>query len=80
VWLVLPWLRLASGAEAVRMGLVWLGLTVAFEFVFGHYAMGQPWAALLHDYNLLHGRLWVVVLAWTTLAPYVCWRSRTVER
>ena len=76
VWLVLPWLRLASGSEAVRMGLLWLGLTVAFEFVFGHYVMRHPWALLLHDYNLLQGRLWVVALAWTTLAPYVCFHLR----
>ncbi len=76
VWFVLPWLKLSSGAEAVRVGLTWLVLTVAFEFVFGHYAMGHPWAALLHDYNVLRGRLWVLVLAWTTLAPYVCWWLR----
>jgi hypothetical protein len=76
VWLALPWLRLASGAEATRVGLVWLGLTIAFEFVFGHYVMGHPWALLRHDYNLLQGRLWVVALAWTTLAPYVCFQLR----
>jgi len=76
VWLVLPWLRLASGADALRVGFVWLGLTVAFEFVFGHYVMGHPWAVLLHDYNILQGRLWVVVLVWTALAPFVCFQLK----
>lgn len=76
VWLVLPWLRLVSGVEAIRVGFVWLGLTIAFEFVFGHYVMGHPWATLLHDYSVLQGRLWVAVLAWTVLVPYLCFRLR----
>lgn len=77
VWLIIPWLKLASAAEAIRVGLVWLGLTVLFEFVFGHYVMGHPWSALLHDYHLLEGRLWVVVLAWMTVAPLLFYQTRT---
>jgi hypothetical protein len=33
--------------------------------------MKHPWSRLLHDYNLFEGRLWVLVLLWVTLAPYV---------
>jgi hypothetical protein len=31
-----------------------------FEFLVGHYVMGHPWSRLLHDYNILAGRLWGV--------------------
>ena len=71
VWLILRWLRLSSAREALRVGITWLVLTVAFEFLFGHYVMGHAWERLLHDYNLLAGRLWVPVLAWITLSPLV---------
>lgn len=71
VWLIDRWLRLSSAREALRVGLTWLALTVAFEFLFGHYVMGHPWERLGHDYNLLAGRLWVLVLAWITLSPLV---------
>jgi hypothetical protein len=46
----------------VALGLFWTILTIAFEFGFGHYVMGHSWARLLADYNLLAGRLWVLVL------------------
>jgi hypothetical protein len=53
---------------------MWLGLTVAFEFLFGHFARGLSWKELLHDYDILSGRLWVLVLLWITVAPYLCYR------
>ena len=71
IWaLTLTW-KIRSSAEAIAIGLIWLTLTIAFEFLFGHYVMKHPWSRLLHDYNLFEGRLWVLVLLWVTLAPYV---------
>jgi hypothetical protein len=66
--------RIESPKQAIVIGLIWLGLTVVFEFLFGHYVMGNPWERLLHDYNLLAGRVWVFVLIWITIAPYVFYR------
>jgi hypothetical protein len=56
------------------LGFGWTGLTVAFEFVFGHFVMGHPWSRLLHDYDLLAGRVWVLVLLTTLLAPVLLGR------
>jgi hypothetical protein len=66
----------ASARQALTVGLLWLGLTVAFEFLFGHYIAGHSWTRLLADYDLLAGRLWVLVLAWVTVAPLVFYRQR----
>lgn len=60
-----------SGADLWLMGLMWLVLTVMFEFGFGHFVMGNSWDTLLHDYNILEGRIWVVVLAVTLTGPYL---------
>jgi len=51
--------------------LIWLALAIGLEFIFGHYVMGNSWEWLLGDYNLLAGRLWVLVLLWIAAAPYV---------
>ena len=48
---------------------MWLGMTLVFEFGAGHYLFGTPWRALLADYNVLAGRLWVLVLIATMTAP-----------
>jgi hypothetical protein len=74
VWaLTLLW-KIRSSAEAIAIGLIWLILTAAFEFLFGHYIMKHPWSRLIHDYNIFEGRLWVLVLVWITVAPYFFYR------
>jgi len=65
----------ASAREAVFIGLLWLLLTVAFEFLFFHYAGGHSWSALLDNYNLMRGRVWPVVLVWIAIAPYAFFRA-----
>jgi hypothetical protein len=65
---------LASAAQAWIVGVVWLALTLAFEFLFFHYVGGKSWEALLNDYNILEGRLWPLLLLWVMIAPYVMHR------
>jgi hypothetical protein len=55
--------------QLLLTGLFWLGLTVLFEFGFGHYVVGHPWEKLLADYNLLKGRLRSLVLVSILLGP-----------
>ncbi len=68
----------SSSREAVSIGLLWMALTVAFEFLFFHYVAGHSWSELLANYNVLKGRVWVVVLVWVTIAPYVFFRLSTL--
>jgi hypothetical protein len=74
IWILLRFWRPVSGGQALTIGLLWLGMTVAFEFLFGRYVMKRSWSELLHDYNLFAGRVWLVVLVWVTLAPYLLYR------
>ena len=55
----------------LAVGAFWLSLTVLFEFVFGHYVMGNPWGTLLADYNLLKGRIWSLVPLTAFIAPWL---------
>lgn len=64
---------LSRDRDALRVGLLWLGMTLAFEFGFGR-ARGMSWDALLHDYDLSAGRIWPVVLACTLLGPLIALR------
>ena len=68
-WISLQWIGPTSLADAWQIGVMWLALTLAFEFGAGHYLFGTPWSALLADYNVLAGRLWVLVLVATVTAP-----------
>jgi hypothetical protein len=73
-WVTIGWIRPASPAAALRVGAFWLLLTLAFEFGVGHYGFRKPWTELLADYDVRRGRIWVVVLVATLLAPW--WTAR----
>lgn len=69
--LALPWIAPPDTRAAWQIGLLWILLVAAFEFLAGHYLFGHPWERLLADYNLLRGRLWILVLVSTLVAPRV---------
>lgn len=56
--------------EAIWLGAFWLALTIIFEFLFGHFIMGNTWSELLQDYNILEGHLWPLVLVTVFISPY----------
>lgn len=60
--------------ELALIGGLWMTMTVAFEFGFGHYVMDHPWSRLLADYNLLAGRLWILVPLFLLLGPLLIGR------
>ena len=74
IWLSLRRFRPATAAQALAIGLLWLGLTVGFEFLFGHYVAGHSWNRLCQDYNIFAGRLWLIILVWVTVAPSLFYR------
>jgi hypothetical protein len=54
------------------IGLFWLVLCLLFEFGFFHYVMYAPWEKLLADYNILRGRLLILVWLTTLFSPLLC--------
>jgi len=57
--------------------VLWLFLTLAFEFSFGHYIVGRSWADLASDYDLRHGGLLAVGMAALMLSPVIVARLRS---
>ena len=60
----------SSQSHGILIGLLWLVLTLCFEFGFGLFR-GNSWAMLLEDYNLLAGRIWILIPIWIMIAPPV---------
>lgn len=73
-WLAIAWIGPTTAGQAWSIGALWLLLTLAFEFLAGHYLFGNPWSVLLEDYDLRRGRIWVLVPLVVLLAPL--WASR----
>ena len=68
-WVSLRWIHPVSLSDAWTIGVMWLAMTLTFEFVAGHYLFHTEWSTLLVDYNLLKGRLWILVLVAAAIAP-----------
>lgn len=75
-WFATRWIGPPTARAALAVGAVWLLLTLAFEFLAGHFLFGKAWPVLLADYNLLGGRIWVFVPIVTLVAPCLAWKTR----
>ncbi len=58
-------------SRLVSASVVLVALTVAFEFLFGHYVDGRSWRELAANYAIWEGRLWPVVLLTLGMMPFV---------
>lgn len=72
----LGWIGPTSRRAALGIGIFWVLLAVAFEFVAGHFLFGNSWDALLADYDIFRGRVWLLVLFTSLLAPVWAHRIR----
>ena len=55
--------------SALFVSCFWIGLTILFEFFFGHYVLGNSWEVLIADYRIWQGRLWLLILISEVIAP-----------
>lgn len=58
------------------IGLLWMVMTLGFEFGAGHFLFKKPWSELLLDYNIAKGRIWVLVPIVTATAPWLMAKLR----
>lgn len=65
----LRFLQIESPSRAWVVGLLWAVLTLAFEFLAGHYLFGNEWEKILHDYDVFAGRVWIAVPLATLTGP-----------
>ena len=59
-----------SALDAFLIGLLWMVLTLVFEFGFGLYR-GNTWAQLMDAYTISKGHLWLLIPIWLVVAPYL---------
>jgi hypothetical protein len=76
-WVISLIWPLQSAKQAMSVGFLWLILTIAFEFTFGHYVVQHSWERLFQDYNILAGRLWVFVLLAVAFLPLIVFKIRS---
>jgi len=69
-WFFIP--RIGRGAAKTywKIGFLWIILTILFETGFG-LLLGYGFAELLKAYDITSGNLWLIVVLFTGIAPYL---------
>jgi hypothetical protein len=60
-----------NGKSLLLIGSMWLIMTVLFEFALGRFVTGASWDKILYDYNILEGRIWVLLLITLLITPFI---------
>lgn len=71
-----PWYGPLTSRQWWLVGLLWLSLTVVFEFSFGRILQHKTWAELLDAYTFTGGNIWPVVLVVALISPWLSARLR----
>jgi hypothetical protein len=64
-------LEVLSTAQLLGVGALYVVMTVAFEFLVGHFVDHKPWQELAAAYRFWRGELWPFVLLITGLTPMI---------
>jgi hypothetical protein len=76
--LLIGWIHPTSERSLLAIGVLWLSLTLAFEFGLGR-ALGRPWAAMRSDYDLRRGGLLSIGMVVLALLPWIAARIRQAD-
>ena len=74
-YITLSWLGLRRPLHLLAIGLLWLILTLIFEFSFG-LLQGKSWETLREAYTFQNGNMWSLVLAVVAFAPLIAAKLR----
>jgi hypothetical protein len=70
------WIGATRTTELLAVGVLWLGLTLAFEILFGRFVVGASWERLAADYNVLEGGLLPFGMLVLALSPLIAAKLR----
>ena len=78
-YLSIRWIRAYTNAQLIAVGLMWLALTVLFEFDLGLFVLGLSWERMASDYDLRRGGLLPLGLVVLMLSPLIAAKLRGLQ-
>jgi hypothetical protein len=75
-YIFIRWIGAATSLNLVAVGLLWIGLTLIFEFAVVGQVLGYSWERMTEDYDLRRGGLMFFGLLFMFLAPWLADKLR----
>jgi hypothetical protein len=76
--ILVPFLGTSSSRGFWFVGIVWVLMTLAFECIFGHYGMDEPWGKIIEVFYIHRGNLYLLALVAAALSPYMAAKIRGI--
>ena len=70
------WIGAGQERTLLKIGALWVGLTVSFEFGLGMGVLGFSWARMMEDYDLTRGGFLAFGMIGLWLSPLLATRLR----
>lgn len=74
IWFIIRTYPPSSNSQALSIGMVWGVSTIIFETFMGLLLQHRSVRAILHEYNVFAGRVWLLFLIWLIVAPLIFYR------
>lgn len=65
----------SSARQAISVGLLWLILTELFEYSMIVLWSQKPISDFYQAHDVFHGELWILILLWIAVSPYLFYRT-----
>jgi len=75
-YIAFGFLRAPEKPACLLIGVQWVLMTLAFEWIFGSLVAGKPWMDLLQLFDVTRGNLFSLVLLVTLSSPYLVARIK----
>ena len=76
VFALIRWVGARTVSQLLRIGCLWVVLTLAFEIGLGRLVMGYSWERIISDYNIVQGGLLSIGMVLLLFAPVVSAKMR----
>ena len=77
-YLFIRWIAARTKLQFLAVGLLWVVLTVLFEFVLGRLVLGLSWERLAEDYDVTRGGFMGLGLLFMAVSPLLAaWFCRS---
>ncbi|MCL2290761.1 MAG: hypothetical protein FWC34_08695 [Bacteroidetes bacterium] len=76
-FIFIPQLGKGRQKTYLKMGILWIALTIVFETILG-LAMGNTFVELLRSYDVTTGNLWLLVVLFIGITPWLVVKVRKI--
>ena len=75
-FLLISFIHETTGRAYLMIGLLWVALTVSFEYLFGHFVMERSWQEINQVFNVKAGNLFIAAVLTSAIAPWLVAKIR----